>query len=372
MTTTTQDWIALANELGPAFAERAAQHDRDDSFVHKNYEELKARNVFGAAVPADLGGGDASLQDLCDLLRTLAHYCGSTALALSMHTHLVAVPAWRYRNQGAPVNALLERVAKEQPVLVSTGGSDWLDGSGTAEKVDGGFRVSGRKIFCSGVPAGAILMTTAVYDDPNDGRTVLHLPVALSDEGAKVLDTWHTLGMRATGSNDVTLENVFVPEGAVAVRRPAGVWHPAMHTVAMIALPLIYSVYVGVAEAARDIALRLAEKKSDDKGVQLLAGELENELTGARLALRDMIENGSTSQPGPEATNRATIGRTLAGRGAVRTVERALELGSGAAFYRKVGLERLFRDVQGARFHPMQEMPQRQYAGRMAFGLPID
>jgi alkylation response protein AidB-like acyl-CoA dehydrogenase len=372
MTTTTQDWIGLANELGPAFAERAAEHDQDDSFVHKNYEELEARGVFAAGVPRELGGGDASLQDLCDLLRTLAHYCSSTALALSMHTHLVAVPAWRYRNERAPVNALLERVAKEQIVLVSTGGSDWLDGSGTAEKVEGGYRVSGRKIFCSGVPAGTTLMTTAVYDDPNEGRTVLHLPVALSDEGAKMLDTWHTLGMRATGSNDVTLENVFVPEAAVGVRRPAGQWHHVMHIVAMIALPLIYSVYVGVAEAARDIALRLAAKKREDTGVQLLAGELENELTGARVALESMIDEGSRSQPGPETTNRVMMRRTLAGRGAVRTVERALELGGGAAFYRGAGLERLFRDVQGARFHPMQEMPQRQYAGRMAFGLPID
>jgi len=238
--------------------------------------------------------------------------------------------------------------------------------------VDGGFRVSGRKIFCSGVPAGAMLMTTAVYEDPNDGRVVLHLPVPLSAEGVKVLDTWHTLGMRATGSNDVVLENVFVSDAAIGVRRPAGQWHHVMHIIAMIAIPLIYSVYVGVAETARDIALRLAEKRRDDKGVQLLAGELENELTGARLALQDMIDNGSTSQPGPEATNRAMIGRTLAGRGAVRTLERALELGSGAGFYRSAGLERLFRDVQGARFHPMQEVPQRQYTGRMAFGLPID
>jgi acyl-CoA dehydrogenase len=367
-----QDWTVVANELGPAFAERAAQHDQDDSFVHQNYEELKARGVFGAGVPAELGGGDASIADLCDMLRTLAHYCSSTALALSMHTHLVAVPAWRYRNQGAPVNALLERVAKEQIVLISTGGSDWLDGTGTAEKVDGGFRVNGRKIFCSGVPAGNLLMTTAVYDDPAEGKTVLHLPVPLNDDGAKMLDTWHTLGMRATGSNDVTLEDVFVAEGAVAVRRPAGVWHPAMHAVAMIALPIIYSVYVGVAEAARDMALGIAEKKRDDANVQLLAGELENELTSARLALRDMIDNAMTNQPGEEATNRAAIGRTLAGRAAVRTVERALELAGGAAFYRKAGLERLFRDVQGARFHPMQEMLQRRYSGRMAFGLPVD
>ncbi len=372
MTTTKQGWVAIANELGPAFAERAAQHDRDDSFVHQNYEDMKAKGIFAAAVPGDLGGGDASLAELCDLLRTIAHYCGSTALALSMHTHLVAVTAWRYRHEQAPVNALLERVAKEQIVLVSTGGSDWLEGTGTAEKVEGGYRVNGRKIFCSGSPAGALLMTTAVYEDGDASRTVMHIPVPLSDEGVKIMDTWHTLGMRATGSNDVMLEDVFVPDGAVGLRRPAGQWHHFMHIVAMVALPLIYSAYVGIAEAARDIAIGLAGKKRDDAGVQYQAGDLENELALARLALNDMIDNGSTSRPGPEATNRALIGRTLAGRAALRTVEKALELGGGAAFYRKAGLERLFRDVQGARFHPMQEMPQRRYAGRMAFGLPTD
>jgi acyl-CoA dehydrogenase len=369
---TKTDWVAVANELGPAFAERAAQHDQDDSFVFKNYEELKERRVFAAGVPAELGGGDASLAELCDLLRTLAHYCSSTALALSMHTHLVAVPAWRYRNEGAPVNALLERVAKEQIVLISTGGSDWLEGSGTAVQVDGGYRVNGRKIFCSGSPAGRLLMTTAVHDDPKDGPTVMHLPVPFASDGVKMLDTWRTLGMRATGSNDVMLEDVFVPEASVAVRRPAGKWHPAMHTVAMIALPIIYAVYIGVAEEAREIALRLSEKKRDEAGVQMLAGEMENELTSARLALRELIDNGSTGKPGSEATNRAVIARTLAGRAAVRAVERAFELGSGAAFYRKAGLERLFRDVQGARFHPMQEMAQRQYSGRTAFGLAND
>jgi acyl-CoA dehydrogenase len=66
------------------------------------------------------------------------------------------------------------------------------------------------------------------------------------------------------------------------------------------------------------------------------------------------------------------IGRTLAGQAAIRTVERAMEVAGGASFYRSLGLERAFRDVQAARFHPLQEKQQLRYAGRLALGLDID
>ena len=145
---------------------------------------------------------------------------------------------------------LLRRIAEEQIVLVSTGASDWLDSSGTADRVEGGYRVTGRKIFGSGSPAGTLLITSAVYDDPADGPTVLHFPVPIAAEGVTVLNNWRTLGMRATGSHDVLLDNVFVPEGAVSLRRPQGQWHTFFNVVVTVALPLVLSVYVGVAEAA--------------------------------------------------------------------------------------------------------------------------
>jgi acyl-CoA dehydrogenase len=371
MVTTKHDWTAIANTVGPAFAECAPKHDQDDEFVAHHYDALKEHGLISAGVPSELGGGGATLEELCDMLRTLAHYCGSTALALSMHTHLVAVTAWRWRNQQAPVEPLLKRVAEEKIVLVSTGGADWLEGSGKAEPVEGGYRITGRKIFCSGGPAGNLLMTTAV-EEKNGKKEVMHLPIAMTAEGVAIQDTWHTLGMRATGSHDIMLDNVFVADSAVAVRRPAGLWHPSIHIVAMIALPLIYSVYTGVAEAARDIAMEAAQKKRDDALVQGQAGEVENQLTAAQVALRRMIEIGSTSQPGEETTSRAITCRTLIARAAIETVERSFELAGGAAFYRKLGIERLLRDIQGARFHPVQEPLQKQYTGRLALGLPME
>jgi alkylation response protein AidB-like acyl-CoA dehydrogenase len=140
----------------------------------------------------------------------------------------------------------------------------------------------------------------------------------------------------------------------------------------MIALPIVYSVYTGVAEAARDVALGLAAKRKGERETQILAGAMENELLATRLAQNHLIELGMTAQPGVETTNEVAAARTLVARHAIATVERAFEVAGGAAFFRKAGFERLFRDVQGARFHPVRETTQQAMAGRQAFGLGID
>ena len=251
------DWVSLANELGADFAARAADHDCDDSFVAENYAALRDKNAFAAGVPDELGGGGATHDDLAQMVRALARHCGSTGLAFSMHTHLVGTLAYLWRKGNKGPEPLLRRVAAEKLILVSSGGSDWLMGSGTLEKVEGGFRMNGRKIFASGVPSGDLLMTTGVYDDPANGPTVIHFPLPLKTEGVTVLDTWRTLGMRGTGSHDIDIKNAFVPDAATqGVRRPAGKWHPFMHSVVLAALPIFYGAYLGVAEKAREIGPR--------------------------------------------------------------------------------------------------------------------
>ena len=368
----TNRWTDLANELGTACAPRAAAHDATDDFVAENYAALKAHKVFAAGVPEELGGGGASVADLAGMLRTLAHHCSSTALALSMHTHLVATAAWRWKNQKAPVEGLLKRVVNEDLVLVSTGGADWLLGSGKATKVDGGYRVTGRKIFCSGAPAGGLMMTTAVVDDPADGPTVLQIAVPTNAQGVKVENDWRALGMRGTGSHDISFDDVFVPDAAVALRRPSGKWHPLIHVVAIVALPIFNAVYVGVAEAARDLAVAAAGRRRDDRLVQAHAGEMENELTSAQLALARMVDIAMTSKPGVETTVETMCCRAILGRGARATVDKAMDLAGGGSFLRKSSLERLFRDVQGVRYHPLQDKTQNVLAGRFVFGLPLD
>jgi len=80
--TARTDWVAVADELAPLFAARAANHDADDTFVSDNYADLRRRRVFSAAVPAELGGGDASHPEMCDFLRRVARGCSSTALEI--------------------------------------------------------------------------------------------------------------------------------------------------------------------------------------------------------------------------------------------------------------------------------------------------
>ena len=107
----------------------------------------------------------------------------------------------------------------------------------------------------------------------------------LDAPGVKVLDTWRALGMRGTGSHDIELESVFLPDAVMGgVRRPPGKWHPAVHASALVALPIIYAAYLGVAEAARDVALELARKRKNDPNVAYLTGEMENLLVSAQLA----------------------------------------------------------------------------------------
>jgi alkylation response protein AidB-like acyl-CoA dehydrogenase len=359
-------------DFGPIFARRCAGHDTQATFVADNFLDLQRAKAFSAGVPEELGGGGASHRELCEFLRGLAGHCGSTALAFAMHTHLVAVTTWRWRNQKAPVEGFLKRVAQEELCLISTGGADWLDAGGIAEKVEGGFLVTGRKAFSSGCPAGRLLMTSAVHQDSKEGPQVLHFGIDLQAEGVRLLDTWHTLGMRGTGSHDIELTRVFVPDAAIGVRRPQGRWHMLYHIVTMLAFPLIYAVYLGLAESARDLALEAAAKRREDPNVQALAGAMENELTAARLAYESMLDLAAQSLPGPETSNSIMIRRALVARHALATAERAMEVAGGASFYESLGLERLFRDIQAARFHPLQDGPQRRLAGRMALGLPID
>jgi alkylation response protein AidB-like acyl-CoA dehydrogenase len=366
------DWFARADAVAAEIAARAAAHDADDSFVAENYALLKREGFFKAHIPVELGGLGASYADVCAIVRRLGAACGSTALAFSMHCHLIAVAVWRWRHENAPTDGLLRRVAAEDLVLISSGGSDWLKSAGTAEKVEGGFRINARKIFSSGSPAGDLLMTSAVYEDPQAGPTVLHFGVPFKAEGVSILDTWRVMGMRGTGSNDVLLKDVFVADGAIAGRRPQGKWHPLFHTICLLAFPIIYSAYTGVADGARNQALNIARRKPADEATAILAGELENAHAAAEMALSSIIALAQAEKPGPHATSRAMIGRTLIAQNAIKCVERALEVAGGMSFYRDVGLERAFRDIQAARFHPLQEKQQLRYTGRLALGLDID
>ena len=206
-----------------------------------------------------------------------------------MHQHLVAAAVYNHRN-GRPGQALLEKVAGKELTLVSTGANDWLDSSGVCRRVEGGFRVTAKKPFASGPPAGDLFVTTAPYEDPEEGWQVLHFVLPVKADGVSLAGDWDTLGMRATGSETAVFDDAFFPDEAVALRRPREGYHPAFNVVMAVAMPLIMSAYLGVAEAAAERAKTVAAKRAEDPTTPFLLGELINELTLAQVMVESMVE----------------------------------------------------------------------------------
>lgn len=363
------DWKIAVEELKPAFVARTAGCDDQDRFVSDNIEDLKARKMYSAMIPTALGGGGVPHSEMCALIRDIARSCSSTALAFSMHQHLVAAAAWNYLH-GNPGEKLLRAVVDGEKVLVSTGANDWLASSGAMQACDGGFRCSARKGFASGCPSGDILVTSGRYQDPEQGWQVLHFSLPMSAEGVRIDPSWEAMGMRGTGSNTVILEDVFVPEAAVSLRRPAGQFHNVWNIVITVALPLIASVYVGVAEASASIARTQAVTSPSRDVTAALVGEMENELTTAQLALDSMvtIANDLQFEPNIETTSRVLIRKTIATQAAIRTAGKALEVTGGRAYLRDFGLERLLRDSYAGQFHPLPPHKQYRFSGCVALG----
>src|SRR5262249_7051515 len=145
--------------------------------------------------------------------------------ALSMHQHLVAAAAYNHR-QGRPGKKLLERVAADEAVLISTDANDWMDSNGVAKQTDGGFRVSAKKPFCRGSLKGGGVVSSAPFEDAKEGWQVLHFAVPSLLRACRSRMAGGQLGMRATGSQTIILDNVFVPDDAITLRR-RGRFHPA-------------------------------------------------------------------------------------------------------------------------------------------------
>lgn len=360
-----KNWVSLTHELGKTFAANAARYDREGSFVFENYALLKTHQYFSAMIPAELGGGGMLHSEMCEVIRTIAHYCGSTALAFSMHQHLIAAAVWRYKNKGEGV-ALLEKVVKNQLVLVSTGARDWLDSNGEMEKTEGGYLVSARKFFASQSTAGDIAVTSAPYQDPEGQWWVMHFAVPFTASGVSVLDDWDTLGMRATGSQTIVFDKVFVPDAAISLQRPRTGYHPVWDVVLTVALPLIMSAYVGIAEKSLEIALAIGKKYARNQNhLPYIIGKLNNTLLSAQtqLAAMRVLTNEIDFKPNESITIKMLSFKTNISEACMQTVAEAMDAIGGQSFYRKNQLERLFRDVQASPFHPLPKWDQYAFTG---------
>jgi acyl-CoA dehydrogenase len=195
--------------------------------------------------------------------------------------------------------------------------------------------------------------------------------VPFSAEGVSIDETWDTMGLRGTGSHTVVLEDVFVPSEAVSLMRPADQWHPVWNAVLGSALPLIMSAYLGIAESATSIAVAQVRSRSTDAHVAPLVGRMLNRLTLARDTIDAMFaSSGDLNFDATLDHSAVTLSRkTTATDAIIDSVKIALEICGGMGFSRNAGLERLYRDVHGALYHPLPSAKQEIFTGRQALDL---
>lgn len=363
--------IERAAQLGPQLAENATRHDREGSFVADSYEALQQAGLLRAAVPVELGGDGATIAELTALQRELGHHCGATALASSMHQHVTAFTAWRYRRGLPGAEATLRKVADHGLVLLSTGGGDYSHPNGTAVKVDGGYVVQGRKRFASQSPVAGAIATMFTYDDPENGRRVLNVAVPMSAEGVAVLPTWDTLGMRGTASDDLLFDNVFVSDAQVLANRPYGVVDGPLQVISSIAFTIVSGAYLGVAEAAYAAARDAARNRPESVLVQRQLGLMEHRLKVAAWALDGALEVvGVDPAPGVDQTLAVMTAKSEIARAGVAVCDLAMEVVGGSSYFTGSVVERCYRDIRAVKFHPLTPEDTLVETGKRALGLP--
>jgi alkylation response protein AidB-like acyl-CoA dehydrogenase len=376
------DVIAIAQRLADEFRPRAAEYDRSGEFPAQNYERMRDEGYLRALVPTELGGLGATLPEIARAQQALARGCASTALAVNMHQFQIGTSVDAYRS-GGPTEPFLRRVAAEGIVVASNGAESIVSGewqtATTAERRNGSYVINGRKFFCSQAPGMDVLRFLA--HDVETGETLI-IGAPAKTPGLKVVDTWDTTGMRATASHDIVFEDMEVPEAAVGARLPADLKEPLrsalLPNIARWFLPLGSSVYLGIAEEAREeayhaIGTGINSANRHQVLTDVLIGEMESAFTTAR-CVRDQLAN-ELAMPGPDPQKTlatAILCKQIVVPKCVVVVEKAVELAGGRSYFRKSPLERLARDVRAGQFHPpsapisFQIVGSRSREGRQA------
>lgn len=374
------DPVRIAAELSARFAETAARYDESASFPFENIRLAHEAGLIALTAPVEHGGAGAGLAVAAEVIRHVARGEPSTALILIMqYINLATIP-----NSGWPQN-LIQRVlgdAARKGSLINAFrvepelGTPVRGGlpKTTARRVKGGWSISGRKIYSTGVEGLTYAVVWARTDeaDPRVGAFLVPLEAA----GLTIEKTWNPLGMRATGSHDVVFEDVRVPsDHAVDIRLPAEWGGRGEGQAAWFGL-LPGALYTGVAEAARDwlvtflrnrVPTNLGQPLSSVPRIQHAVGEIEELIAINRRLIASAA--GDIDRGLPLPATEANLIKTVTTENAIAAVEKALKLTGNHGISRNNPLERHHRDVLCGRIHSPQEDTVRLEAGRIALGI---
>jgi alkylation response protein AidB-like acyl-CoA dehydrogenase len=369
------------------FDERAPRYDRENRFFAEDFEELRESGFLLLAVPPEFGGHGLGLHEYSRLARRLAYVAPATALAVNMHVYWTGVAADLLRNGDESCRFILEKAAAGEifAALHGEAGNDIpvLLSSAQAERVDGGWAISGHKIFGSLTPVwtygGLHAMDTS---DPAAPR-IVHGFLRRDTPGVQVVETWDTLGMRATQSQDTILDRAVVPDELVAVVCPVGFAGAGLFHVSIFAWALLgfASVYLGAAKRAFDLTVAKMPTRTSVALTRSMAHhpEVQHNVAAMRMAYdtgEALLErtasdwaNGVAHEDWPV---RIVGARQVVINGAFDIVDRAMDLSGGAAVFKTNRLEQIFRDIRMGRFHPGNSMLAHELIGKLSLGINPD
>jgi alkylation response protein AidB-like acyl-CoA dehydrogenase len=384
--------VAIAEELSSQLAARAGQHDRDGSYPFEAIDALKAAGYFAAPVPVELGGlGVSSAHDLVVASSRLAR--GDASVAIGVNMHLVAVLNMERRRRVAVAAgaerrargfaASLEQVAHEGIVLaaaISERGQDLTRPGTLATRTASGWRIDGRKLFCTMSPAATDLYVAVTYVDRDGAERYAYAMVPTDVRGVVVHDDWDALGMRASGSNSVSFEGVELPESGVRGGFLTGDPIPYMER-NLVAGLFHAAASLGIAEAADMLARRgIAGRINGDARPRMQVAANAIDLAASRGVLSraaTLIDEHRAANPASDGSAEelsalfaeAQAAKAFVNEAAARVVDRALALSGGAGYVNGSALARAYRDVRAGSFmHPLGANRAYDYLGQVALG----
>ena len=386
MTTLAPIRPVLTDDMVARFGERASTYDRENRFFHEDFEELRQAGYLNLAVPREFGGEGMSLAEVCQEQRRLAYRAPATALATNMHFYWTGLAADLYRSGDTSLQWILEEAARGEVFAAGHGeaGNDLpvLYSTAKAERVDGGYRFYGRKIFGSLTPVWTRLGIHAMdRSDPSNPR-VVHAFMPRDTEGYRIEETWDTLGMRATRSDDTVLEGAFVPDRYIARVVPPDFAGADLFVLSIFgwAEPTFGSIYLGLAQRALDLTLESVKKKTSIAGltrsmayhpeIQHSVAEMVLLLDGALSHVERIAQEWSEAvNHGPWWPAKLVSAKYHAVEAAKKIVDLALDVSGGTGMFKRSELERLYRDVRAGGFHPANGHLVHEIVGKTALGV---